>query len=545
MPPALLPFLRRTVLALWTIGALGWLTGCGPRTTRVDQGNATGVLQQAIDAEPQTLDPHLAVALSDLQIISGLGEGLTAIDEATSHPIPAAAAGWEVSPDRLTWTFHLRPGLTWSDGTPLVALTFRDSWVRALSPTLASEYAYALFPIRNAARFNAGDFPDAVALGVKVVDDLTLRVTLEHPDPTLPAVLALPIAFPVPLHVLRQVGGTLDRNNPWARPGTHVSNGPLQLVEWLPNQHLKTERNPRFRGAATMKLQGVVFYPFENLTSQENAFRAGQLHLTSGLPLTKIAAYRRDQPDRLRLDPALQTLFLRFNTTRPPLDDPRVRRALALAIDRTALTDHVLTGGEQPAFRLTPPGIQGYTAAPGVGFDPDQARTLLAAAGFPGGRGLRSLQIISRPREIDQKLLEAAQQMWKRELGVEVTLTLEEQRVWLDDQSNLNYDLSSGAWIGDFVDPYTFLALFLSDSGNNNTGWKAPRYDELLGAALTAPDEPTRFAHYAAAEALLLAEAPITPLVHGTQAYLIRPEVKGWSPALLGIHRYDEVRLEP
>jgi len=524
--------------------ALLLAAGCS-RTATVETGNAEGILHLAINDEPQSLDPHLIVALSDFQVVAALFEGLTALDETTSRPVPAAAESWTTSADGLTWTFKLRDGLMWSDGEPITARTFRDSWTRALAPTIASEYAYALFPIKNAARFNAGELPDFVAVGVKAPDDLTLQIELEHPTSFLPSILTLPIAYPVPLHRIRRTGGIIDRANPWARPGTLIGNGPFQLVRWVPDQLLRTERNPHFRDAADVGLNGVVFYPMSNLNSQEAAFRAGQLHLTSDLPPTKITTYRDENSPVLRLDPFLQTMFIRFNTTRPPLTDPRVRRALTLAIDRDTLAARVLTGGQQPASSLTPPNTGGYTAAAHVEFDPAAARALLAEAGFPNGEGFPALEVISRPQATYQQVLEAVQQMWRRELGITVNIALKEQRVWLDDENSLNYDLSNAGWIGDYVDPFTFLSLFLSDSGNNATGWKNAAYDALLEQAARAPTEAARLAAYQEAEALLLAEAPITPLYYNTQAYLIRPEVKGWAPALLGVHRYQGVTLEP
>ncbi|WP_221033054.1 peptide ABC transporter substrate-binding protein [Actomonas aquatica] len=519
--------------------------GCAPRESAVEVGNREGVLHLAISDEPETLDPHLAIAFSDMQVITALFEGLTALDANTSRIVPGAAESWETSTDGLTWTFHLREGLQWSDGTPLDAQTFRDSFVRALAPSIGSEYAYVLFPIKNAERFAAGEIPDFVAVGVKVVDPLTLRIELEHPTPALPAILTLPVAYPVPLHVLRQLGGTINLSNPWARAGTLIGNGPFQLTEWSPDQHLRAERNPHFRTADAVALNAVVFHPYANVTAQENAFRAGQLHITSGLPLTKIKAYQTDAPELLRLDPFFQTAFMRFNTTRPPLDNPRVRRALALAIDRDALADHVLTGGERAAPRLTPPNTNGYTAETPLRYDPDEARRLLAAAGYPKGDGLRPLEVITRPREIDRLVLEAIQQMWQRELGLRTEIAVKEQRVWLSDERALNYDISNAAWIGDYLDPETFLALFITDGGNNATGWSDAAYDDALARAARAPDEATRLAAYQEAETRLLTELPMVPLYHGTQPFLIRPEVRGWTANPLSFRRYQDLSLEP
>ena len=525
--------------------SLGLLIGCGKRETRVEQGNREGVLHVAIGAEPRDLDPHLVTAFTDMQVVLAFFEGLVAVDEVTSRPVPAGAERWVVSDDGLTWTFHLRPDLKWSDGTPLTAETFRDSYIRALTPSLGSEYAYVLYPIRGAAAFNSGESTDSTTLGLSAPDPQTFVIHLEQPTPMLASILTLPVAFPAPLHVVMQHGGLTDRSNRWTRPESIVGNGPFRVTTWEPQSQIRGNRNPHFRDAADVGLNGVAFYPFENAVSQEAAFRSGQLHLTSEVPLTKISAYRNESPELLRVDPFVLTGFMRFNLTRPPMDDVRVRRALALSINRQALADSVLKGGESPADRLTPPNTAGYTSEAAFGYNPATARQLLAAAGYPGGQGFPALEIMSRSREINQSILEAVQQMWRSELGIDLTIAMKEQRVWLDDETHLNYDISNARWIGDYVEPYTFLELFLSYSGNNNTGWANGQFDKLLGQATAESDEATRYALYQQAEALLVADAPIAPIYHGTQVFLKRPEVQGWPPALLGFHRYQFVSLEP
>lgn len=534
-----------TIRFLLGITGLVLLAGCAQRETRVDQGNRDGVLHVAIGAEPRDLDPHLVSAYTDMQVVLAFFEGLVAVEEETSRPVPACAESWSISDDGLTWTFQIRPNLRWSDGEPLTAVTFRDSFVRALTPRLASEYAYVLYPIKGAAAFNAGEIRDPANLGIHAPDDLTLKIELEQPTPMLASILTLPVAYPAPLHVIDRVGDRADKSSRWTRPENIVGNGPFRLTTWEPQSHIKSERNPHFREAEAVPLHGVTFYPYENAVTQEAAFRAGQLHITSEVPLSKIDSYRRDSPELLRIDPFVLTGFIRFNLTRPPLDDVRVRRALAMAIDRESLAAHVFQGGEQAASRLTPPDTAGYTAEANLPYDPEQARALLAAAGFPDGSGFPVMEIMSRAREINQSLIEAVQQMWRDELGIDVEIAMKEQRVWLDQETHLNYDISNARWIGDYVEPYTFLELFLSFSGNNNTGWVNSAYDETLQRAAALSDEAQRYALYQQAEAMLLADAPIAPIYHGTQAYLKRPEVQGWPPALLGFHRYQRVSLAP
>lgn len=540
LPPAGL--LRSLVLSL-ALGLL--LSACGKRETRVESGVRTGTLHLAISAEPRDLDPQILVSYNDMTLSLALFEGLTAIDETTSQPVPGLAERWEVSADGKVWTFHLRPNLRWSDGTALTASDFVFSFERVLAPQLGSEYAYVLFTIEGAEAFNAGKSADPASLGIRAPDDRTVVLRLTQPTPALPAILALPATFPVPRHVIERVGNRVDRANRWSQPGNLVGNGPFRATAWDRNQRIVTERNPHFRDANGVMLQSIVFYPYESATAQEAAFRAGQIHLTSEVPLSKIAAYRNGpNASQLRADPFLETGFIRFNVKRPPLNQLKVRQALARALNRRALVENVALGGQTPAYSLTPPGTAGYTAPTRLSDSFEDARRLLAEAGYPGGKGIPSLEIMTFTNELNQRLLEAIQQMWKRELGIDVTLVLKEQRVWLDDERQMNYTLSGARWIGDYVDPSTFLEVFLSNSGNNATGWSNADYDRLVRSAGAETNPARRLELYQEAESLLLDEVPILPIYHGTRTFLIHPAVRGWNPALLGFHRYQSVSLE-
>ena len=520
-------------------------SGCGRRETPVQAGIRDQVLHLGNRSEPRDLDQHVVVSYNDFNIVVALFEGLTGVDETTSQPIPAAAERWETSADGLVWRFHLRSGARWSNGNALTAHDFVFGIHRALSPNLASEYAYVLFPIRNARAFNAGQLADFAQVGVRAPDNQTLEITLAQPTPYLAAAATLPAWFPANQAAIEKLGPFDDRAVPWTRPENMVCNGPFLLKEWSPGSRVVVERNPNYWDARHVRLTRLVFYPIENAATQEAAFRAGQLHLTSDVPLSKIALYRRNQPGILRIDPFLDTAFLRFNTGRKPFTDRRVRQALARAFDRTALVRDVTLGGQQPAHCLTPPGIPGYTARAAIPDDFAGARRLLAEAGYPGGRGFPRVEIQFATLELNQRLLEAVQQMWRRELGIEVSLSNKEQRVWLNDERLRNYDLSYAHWIGDYVDPSTYLELFTTDSGNNSTGWSSREYDHLVAAAGSVLDPAQRNKLYQQAEALLLNEAPIAPIFFGTRVFLCHPAVKNWRPALLGLHQYKDVYLEP
>ena len=534
----------RRGLAIALGAALLLAAGCARRESAADAATRDQTLLLGNGAEPEDLDPQVVTAYTDQNILLALFEGLTAVDERTSQAVPAAAESWESSLDGLTWTFRLRAGLRWSNGDPLTADDFVQSWRRILTPAFAAEYAYLLYPVRNAEAFNSGKLADPAALGIAAPDSRTLRIELAHPTPYFPILVALPPWYPVNPRVLAKFGAMGRRSTPWTRPGNLVGNGPFTLAEWTPNSRIVVARNPAYWNAAAVSLRQVIFFPIESPDTEEKDFRAGQLHVTYALPVARIAAYRRDHPGQLRVDPFLQTFYLRFNVQRPPFDDPRVRRALSLAINRDQIAEKVLSGGYPAAHAMTPPDCGGYTAVARVDLDIPEAVRLLAAAGHPGGRGIPSFEVQVRNDDVQPAVMEAVQEMWAKELGVHATLTTLEQKTWIQNQQTLNYAATTSSWAGDFLDPVTFLDLFVTHGGNNWTGWGDPAYDRMIAEAAAATDPAARFGVFQRAEAYLLLNGPVAPLYHGAHSYLIAPAVKGWEPALLGYHRYQLVRLE-
>ncbi len=520
------------------------LGGCSKRETPVEAGIRTRTLHVGNAAEPADLDPHLAAILSDQMLVNALFEGLTLLDERTTNPLPAAAESWTTSPDGLTWTFRLRDDLKWSNGEPLVADDFVQSWRRILDPAFAADNAWYLFALKNAEAFNSKKLNESDRLGFTAPDARTLVLTLERPTPYLAALVSMPAWFPVNPRALAKFGGMEQRGTAWTRPGNLVGNGAFTLAEWRPNARIIVQKNPHHREAATTQLEKIVFYPIENPDVEERDFRAGQLHVTFNLPVTKIAAWRKSDPAKLRIDPTSQINFLRFNTERPPLNDARIRRALSLAIDRDALARSVLQGSREPAVALTPPGTGGYTARAAIRTDAKEARRLLAAAGFPGGQGLPAIDIQCRNDEIMPRLAEALQAMWRKELGLHTTISQLEQKTWIQNMQSLNYGISTAAWTADFPDPVTFLGMFTANSAYNWTGWKHPDYERLLDTANKTSNPQQRYEILQSAEELLLTESPIAPVHVGAQTYLIHPAVKGWDPAPLIFRRFQIVRLE-
>ncbi len=523
---------------------LALLPGCRPRETNVEVGNRTQTLHRGIGPALANLDPHLATGTTDYNVLSALFEGLVGEDPVDLSPVPGVAARWDVSPDGLHYTFHLRPDARWSNGDPVTATDFVASWQRALSPQLAADYANLLHVLAGAEAYHRGDTTDFTTVGVTAPDDHTLEVTLAHPTPYFLSLLQHWMWYPLHLPSIATHGDPLSRSNAWARAGSLVSNGPFQLSEWHHGERIIATRNPHYWDAATVRLQAIHFHPFEGVDTEERAFRAGQIHLTDALPVAKIDAYRASSPERLRIDPYLGTYFFRLNTTRPFLADPRVRRALNLAVDRTAIVENILRGGQIPHAAFVPRGTgHGYAPPPALLLDYDRARELLAAAGHPRGAGAPAIEILFNTSENHQLVAEAIQAMWQRELGLSVTLRNMENKSVLETRRTGDYDLLRSVWIADYDDPTSFLDVFRADSGNNYTGWADPAYDRLLDEAARTTDGAARQSLLRRAEARLLDQAPILPLFTFTHVFALDPAVRGWHPTLLDHHPYKHVWL--
>jgi oligopeptide transport system substrate-binding protein len=534
-------FMLATGLAL----ALG-LGGCGKPGTLVDEGNRRGVLHVGNGAEIQSLDPQLAGGSVDHNVLCSLFEGLVTLDEETFEPRPGAAARWDLSADGRVYTFHLHPAGKWSNGDPLTARDFHYSFRRALTPAFGSEYKDALYPVRNAEAFAHGRITDFAQVGFRVVDDLTLEITLERPTAYFLTVLRANVCFPVHAPSIERGGGRFDdRTGRWTREAPFVSNGPFRLREWRDHRHVAVERNPHYWDAAHVRLNAILFHPSESTQSQELAFRAGQLHTTWDVPLSKVEAYRRDAPGQLRVEPYVESYFLRFNTRHRLLSDPRLRRALALAIDRDAIVRNLLRSGQTVATSLTPPGLAGYQPPLAVPHDVAEARRLLAAAGYPEGRGLPPLELVTLSSEINQRIAEAVQQMWRRDLGVEVQLLQKEFKVLLDGLDTLDYTVARGRWIGEYPDPMTYLTIFTTGNGVNGTGFADPAYDALVAKAAEATSPGARLAALRDAEQYLMTQMPVAPIYWGSRTTLVAPSVRGWKNSPLGFHNYKEVWLQP
>jgi len=533
-----------TVLLTLVISAL--VSACGTGESNVTQGNREGILHYGNGAEPQGLDPHVVTGVPENHLIRALFEGLAVKNPVTLEPEPGVAERWTFNEDRSVITFYLNPNAKWSNGEQVTADDFVWSWNRALHPETGNLYAYMLYPVKNAEAYAKGDVSEFSEVGVKALDETTLQVTLNAPTPYFIQLMDHYSTFAVHPETLLKFGKMTDRFTPWTRVGNIVSNGAFVLEDWALNRHIKMIKNQEYWDKDNVSLNGVVFYPTENEVSEERMFRVEQLHRTEGVPLDKVPVYRAIPESPYMQDPYLGTYYYLVNTDRPPVDDVRVRQALSMSLDREQLARTVMQEVVIPAYSITPPGTLGYQPPKLFDFDPEKARQLLAEAGYPNGEGWPGLDIIYNTNEAHRKIAVAVQQMWKKYLNVDITISNQEWKVYLNAVSQRDFQVARRGWIGDYVDPNNFLDLFITDGGNNNTGFANDYYDEMiLQLAPRAPTEEERFAIFHEAETLLMQQMPIIPIYTYATRHLVHPSVEGMSANLMDSLNLKYVKLVP
>ena len=535
---------RRALAAL--LAALALASCARPREGGTDAGRWFGsvvppranVLRFNNETEPETLDPGLMSGQPDGRAARLMFEGLTTQDPQTLAPGPGQAYRWETSADGRTVTFHLRPGLVWSDGTPLLAADFAWSWRRVLAPASAARAADLLDPIAGAEAFRGGATADPGGVGVRAPDDTTLVVTLAHPTPWFLFLTGLPTLAPVPRRAIERWGGA------WTEPGHTVGNGPFTLVRHRYGDRLEFARNERYWDAANVRLDGVIAYEVDDLDTSTNLYKAGAIDWNpSGDIPSPFLPYLRGYGDYVTGD-YQATYFYSVNTTLAPFGDVHVRRALNLAIDRVAICRDLLKDTRRPWGRIVPSGYPGYDPPPEVRFDPDSARRELARAGFPGGRGFPRFSILFNTSEDHRRIAEAVQAMWRRELNVPAELENQEFASFMDATTHLRYAVARRSWIGDYLDPGTFLGILRTGDGNNRTGWSDVRYDALLHDAEGEADPARRLALLREAESRALDAAVFLPIYHYRTHELVKPYVRGLFHNALDVHPLTHVWID-
>ncbi len=499
-----------------------------------DGGAAT--LHRGTNTEPRSLDPHLAVGNSAAVVLYDIFTGLMTLD-AAGKVVPGVAESYTVSDDGLVYTFALRDNATWSDGTALTAEDFVYSFRRLLAPETAARFASQLYPIANAVAVNRGQLAPE-ALGVRAIDAQTLEVTLAQPTAYLPQLMAANAASPVPRHVIEAEG------RGWARPGVMVSNGAYVLAEQVPATYIRAAKNDLFYDAGNVAIGEVMYYPTENQGTSLSRFRAGELDVILNFPADQVDRIRETMPETLHITPALGVYYLAPNHTNPPFDDPRVRRALSLAIDREAIVARLLPPGTALATNLVPPVTDGYAGTPAdfdgrpIGERMAEARALLSEAGFGADNPL-TFSFKTDPIEQNRRIAVALTSMWKA-IGanpeIETTGASDVNR----DGRTGNFDVIRWTWFGPFNDAATFLGLMDSANGANVTGYTNPVFDAKLREANAARDPEMRARLLAEAEAIINTDHPAIPLYFHAGRRLVSPAVVGWidNPRSANLTRY-------
>jgi oligopeptide transport system substrate-binding protein len=486
-----------------------------------------------LGSEPPTLDWSLATDSVSITVIENIMEGLTRYDQ-NLQPQPAIAKTWEVSKDGKTYRFYLREDVHWTDGRPVTAEEFEFSWKRLLDPKTAAEYAYFLYDIVNAYEYNTGQLKDASQVGIKALNALTLEVHLKKPIIYFPSITTFMVTFPQRRDMIERYG---DR---WTDPAHLVTNGPYKLKEWKHEYKLVLEPNRNyFEGSP--QVDRVLMFVVNELTTALTLYETGDLDIDIRLPPEAIPFYQHS-PEYRRI-PVLRGYYYGFNVEKAPFNDVKVRRAFSMAVDREQLPK-VLNGGEIPTASWIPPGMFGYNPTIGLKFDPQGARRLLAEAGYAEGRNFPPVTVVYDTSPINNLIAENLQAQWQQNLNVRVNLDNQEWKVFLKRLKTDTPRIFRLGWGADYPDPDNFMVLFTTQSGNNNTHWGNPHYDDLIARAASEPDPTRRRQMYDEAQRILTEQdAAIMPLFVGVQNVLIKPYVKGLQLNAMEILSLKDVHL--
>lgn len=492
---------------------------------------------------PEYLDPNLISGSPGHSIAINLFEPLLAPAAGNEPPVPGAAERFEVSKDGLTYTFFLRKGNVWSDGTPLTAQDFKFAWLRGLAPETGSKNAQQIYLyLVGAEGYNNGSHKDPSKVAIKVIDDHTISLKLKHPTPFFPELLTYIAWAPVPRHTIAKHG------KQWTRPGNIVVNGPYTLTEFEPRSKVVLTKNPKYWDAANVAIERSDVFMTDSEDRNATYYQTGQVHLAQPLSPDKVRAWLKDGRSDLHIDQHMCTYYLALRNGRAPFNDPLVREALTLAIDRERLAKHVLGRLEQPASHFIPDMFEatlGYKAVPGSGHDPEEAKRLLAEAGYPNGSGFPSIELRYNTLEVNRQVAEFVQRSLLENLGVKVTLHNMEWKSMLKTLRTGEFQLGRAAWCADYADPMTFFEVLRSTAAVNYTRYNNPNYDALLKRIGTTVSRDERNALLCAAEKTLNHDRPILPLFFYTHAYLLHPSVKGWKPQYQNTHLLKYLKLQP
>ncbi|GGB63686.1 MULTISPECIES: peptide ABC transporter substrate-binding protein [Henriciella] len=517
--------LKTSLLAASAAGLVMTLAACGGGSSSDDGAK---VLRRGISAKVDTLDPHRSSAKWENIVISDMIVGLMTITP-ERDVIPGVAESWETSEDGLTWTFKLKETV-WSDGEPVTAEDFVYAFRRIQDPAIASQYSSLLYIVKNAAQVNAGELPPE-ELGVRAVDDYTFEITLEEPAPYLLGLLTHYTTYPVPKHIVEQYGEA------WIQPENIEVNGPYKLAYWRTGDQLVSEKNPLFYEADDVCFDRVAYFEIEDASAVERRIESGELDINNGFDGGRTVELEKKFPGWVRTAPSLITTYWTLNTSQEPFTDVRVRKALAMALDREFIVEKVLTPGYIPAYSFVPPTMSNYEVdRPEVSFVDlsreerlAQARSLLEEAGYGPGNPL-NFEFIYRSTDDNPKVAPVAQANWQEIAPwVRADILKQDTKVLYARLRQSDFEAADGAWVADFDDPINFLYLLDSTTGQQNYGrYSNPEYDNLLARASQERDLDARAAIFAEAEALMLEDYPITPMWVQVTKNLVDPDITGW-----------------
>ncbi|MDO4643873.1 MAG: peptide ABC transporter substrate-binding protein [Cardiobacteriaceae bacterium] len=502
---------------------------------------AETVFRRSNDSEPSTMDPQLAQGMPEMHILRDIFVGL--IDEdAGAHIIPGVAERWETSPDNKTYIFHLRDN-TWSDGTPVTTADFVYAWQRGVDPSVGSKYSFFLYPVKNAKEITEGKAP-IESLGISAIDDKTLKVELNNPTPYFISLLVNAVTYPVPKHIVEEYG------KDWTRAEHIVSNGAFKMTEWKPQSRITLEKSDKYYDAGNVQLDKVIYYVSEDKNAELQRYRADELDWTADVPNEQIKWLQQNLKDELHIYNYLGTFYFGYNLTKPPFkDNPKLREALSLVIDRERIVKNITASGEMPAYSFVVPGISHYQpyVPEYASWDRnkrlEKAKALYSEAGYSKESPLR-VEVLYNTNDNNKKIAIAVASLWKEALGVESSLINKEWKAYLNDRREYNTQIFRGSWIGDYDDANTFLDLFVTSGGSNTIGLADPEYDKLIADAAAETDAEKRTALLQEAEKRLIDNHSLIPVYFFVSKHLVKPYVKGYEENVMNHWPSKYIHLE-
>lgn len=510
---------------------------------------ADQTLRINLSAEPPTFDPAQAQDSQANTVLKMMYEGLTRMDEA-GEAQPAAAESWDI--DGTKYTFHLRKDAKWSNGDPVTANDFVFAWERVLSPqtTPAPPYAYQLYYLKNAQEYNEGKITDFSQVGVKAVDDNTLEVELTGPTPYFLGLTSFYTFYPVHQSV--------KNDDKWAVDASKmIVNGAFTLTNWTKGQAIDVTKNENYWDKGNIRLNKITMSLVNSGATELTSYKNGELdragHPNGEIPTDQIPIVQKELKDEFHVKGIASTYYYEFNVTAKPFDNAKIRKAFAMSIDRQAIVDKVTLGGQLPAFGFVPPGIKGVNDEYRTENKDDyftenveEAKKLLEEGMKEEGyTKLPEITLIYNSSEAHKKIALAAADMWKKNLGVDVKTENQEWAVFLENRRSLNYQIARAAWSADYNDPMTFIDMWTSNSGNNDSGFKNEEYDKLVNEAKSLEDNAKRNENFKKAEEILIKENQVLmPVYYYTNVSVEKPWLKGIVLDFSGAIDYTRAYLE-